>query len=398
VQALWSQKWRPLCSAGIYPFTGAKVEDFDPVFAELSRNSHDDPAILRQPDDYARPFFPAASQLVAAAEETLSKGDALAARDLFLRAGAIYKMARFPVNRSKLGHEAWDKGKAVHETASRLLDPPRLAVDIPFTHGDASAGDLDAAIPAYLRVPSGLKPVDGWPVVLVICGLDSFRTDQIPRTQILADHGYATLTFEIPGTGDCPAAPNDPTSPDRLMSSIIDWVAANAPAYEFDQRKIIARGVSTGGYYAFRLAHTHANRLLAAVGQGGGSHHMFDAEWIGAQNQMEYAFNLADALAHKFGYRHADPATAIAQYVAEARKFSLTDCGVLEAPNCKLLVINGMEDSIFPIEDSISVATHGEDTDLVVLGSRPHMGGPGAEDIIYEWIDQVAGRPSRSPS
>jgi hypothetical protein len=45
---------------------------------------------------------------------------------------------------------------------------------------------------------------------------------------------------------------------------------------------VLARGISTGGSYAFRIAHTHANRLFAVVTQGGGCHHMFDAEWIGA--------------------------------------------------------------------------------------------------------------------
>ncbi len=39
-------------------------------------------------------------------------------------------------------------------------------------------------------------------------------------------------------------------------------------------------------------------------------------EWIGAQNQLEYPFALAGALAYKFGYRRADPATTVAQHAA----------------------------------------------------------------------------------
>ena len=61
------------------------------------------------------------------------------------------------------------------------------------------------------------------------------------------------------------------------MSSVIDWVGANASDYGFDPDRIIARGISTGGYYAFRVAHTHAHRLFAVVAQGGGCHHMFDS-------------------------------------------------------------------------------------------------------------------------
>lgn len=72
---------------------------------------------------------------------------------------------------------------------------------------------------------------------------------------------------------------------------------------------------------------------------------MFDPDWISAQNQMEYPFALADALAYKFGYREADSADAIARYRAEASRFSLLDTGVLATPTCRLLAVNGMEDS-----------------------------------------------------
>ncbi|MTD55570.1 alpha/beta hydrolase family protein [Amycolatopsis pithecellobii] len=389
VSALWSHKWRAPCAAGIYPFTDGRVADFDPIFAELSKISADDPGILYRPDDYAKPFFPVADQLVAAAEEALSNGGRAEARDLFLRAAAVYRIARFPVNRSPLGQEAWENGKAAYQQGGRLLDPPSVPIDIPFTHADTAAGDLDTGIPAYLRLPQGERPADGWPVLLFICGLDAYRTDHTPRTQAHVDRGYAMISFEIPGTGDCPAAPNDPASPDRLMSSVLDWVAAHASEYGFNPGRILARGISTGGYYAFRIAHTHADRLFAVVAQGGGCHHMFDADWIGAQNQMEYPFALSDALAYKFGYRDPDPAVAVARYAAEARKFSLVDSGVLGMPACKLLVINGTEDSIFPIEDSIIVATQGRDKDLVARGGRGHMGNPGGEEVVYEWLDEV---------
>ena len=394
VSALWSQKWRGACAHGIYPFTDANVQDFDPIFAELIKISNDDTGILYRPDDYAKPFQPVAEQLVADAEKAQSNGSIAEAKDLFLRAAAVYRISRFPINRSAVSQQAWDKGKAAYERGGQLLDPPSVPVEIPFAHVDTAAGDLDVPIQAYLRLPTGDKPQNGWPVLLFVCGLDAYRTDHTPRTQLHVDHGCATLSFEIPGTGDCPAEPNDPMSPDRLMSSVIDWVVANASNYDFDQSRIIARGISTGGYYAFRIAHTHADRLFAVVAQGGGCHHMFDAEWIGAQNQMEYPFALSDALAYKFGYRDADPATAIARYTAEAKRFSLVDSGVLGTPTCKLLVIDGMEDSIFPIEDNFIVATQGDKKDLVARGNRGHMGNPGAEDILYAWIDDVlAGKP-----
>ncbi|TGD99650.1 alpha/beta hydrolase family protein [Methylobacterium nonmethylotrophicum] len=394
VSVLWSRKWRAPCAAGIYPFTDAHVADFGPIFAELIAVSGDDPAILYRPDDYAAPFLPAGRRLVDQAEDAASGGRTEEARDLFLRAAAVYRIARFPINRSPLGQGAWTKGKAAYEKAGALLDPPSTPVVIPFTHANASAGDTPVDIPAYLRLPKGSKPAAGWPVLLFICGLDAYRTDHTPRTQQHVERGFATLSFEIPGTGDCPAAPNDPSSPDRLMSSILDWVAANAAAYGFDPSRVVARGISTGGYYAFRIAHTHADRLLAVVAQGGGCHHMFDPVWIRAQDQMEYPFALAEALAYKFGYCDADPAAAVERYAAEGRKFSLVEAGIVGTPACRMLVINGMEDSIFPIEDSFIVATQGTGKDLVARGDRMHMGNPGTEEILYRWIDDaLAGRP-----
>jgi hypothetical protein len=391
VSALWSQKWRKPCAHGIYPFTDGNVEDFDPIFAELVRVSDDKPDILYRPDEYARPFFPLAEKLLTKAGQAEEKGDTAQARDLYLRAAAVYRIARFPINRSRVSQEAWERGKAAYVKGGQYLDPPSVPVEVPFTDVNESAGDRNTSIQAYLRLPAGKRPENGWPVLLFICGLDAYKTDHTPRTQRHVERGFATLSFEIPGTGDCPAASGDPFSPDRLMSSILDWVAANAANYSFDLTRIVARGISTGGYYAMRIAHTHAERLFAVVAQGGGCHHMFDPQWIRAQNQMEYPFALADAMAYKFGHRGADP---LQGYADDAAKFSLLDSGVLDRPSCRLLVINGMEDSIFPIEDSFIVGIRGDKKDLVARGNRQHMGNPGAEDILYNWIDHaVAGRP-----
>src|ERR1700712_3601589 len=45
------------------------------------------------------------------------------------------------------------------------------------------------------------------------------------------------------------------------------------------RRGVVALGVSCSRYYAMRIAHTHKDRLVGAVAQGGGCHYMFDPEW-----------------------------------------------------------------------------------------------------------------------
>ncbi|KAJ5729802.1 uncharacterized protein N7483_004310 [Penicillium malachiteum] len=341
---------------GIYPFVDGKVEDFQEIFDNLIEASGDDYNVFHDPDAYAAPFFPVA-------------------RDLYLRAAAVFRIARFPINRSPASHKAWQYGKEAYMAASPYLDPPNQQIAIPHTHQDASTGDGDT-IYSYLRVPSKIeKPEGGWPVILFICGLDAYRTDHTVRTQSHVDHGFACLSIEIPGTGDSPAAPGDPLSPDRQWSS----------EYSLDAKRVTVRGISTGGYFAMRIAHTHSNRLKAAVAQGGGSHHMFDETWIRAQNHMEYPFALADSLAAKFGF------FSVEEYINSnpRARFSLEENGILDMPCTRLLVINGMEDSIFPIEDMILLCRRGRTKDAQFIDGKGHMGNPGAEEIIYQWIDEV---------
>ncbi len=306
ISALWSQKWRAPCAAGIYPFDDAQVADFNPIFEYLAEATHDDPSILTRPDDYARSFMPMAGRLAGESETAESDSDTKRARDRFLRAAAVYRIARFPVNRSPVTQRAWELGKDAYIKGGAYLDPPNIPVDIPFAQANPQAGDTAVPIPAFLRIPRGQAPAEGWPVLLFVCGLDAYRTDNTSRVQEHTDRGFATVSFEIPGTGDCPAAPRDPASPNRLMSSVLDWVVDSADDLHLNPSRAVLRGISTGGYYAIRASHTHADRLFAVAQQGGGCHHMFDPSWIGAQNQMEYLFALADALAYKFGFRDGD--------------------------------------------------------------------------------------------
>lgn len=99
--------------------------------------------------------------------------------------------------------------------------------------------------------------------------------------------GCSVLILDIPGTGDCPAAPSDPLSPDRLWDSIFAWISDQD---EVDPSRVVVWGFSTGGYYALRVAHTHIGKLAGVVAHGGGCHHMFDPEWLDEVNHLEYPF------------------------------------------------------------------------------------------------------------
>lgn len=143
------------------------------------------------------------------------------------------------------------------------------------------------AIPVSVRIPSNAAPGTKFPTVLTIYGLDGHRLEHtMPSSHHMAN-GWASVAVEIPGTGDCPADANDPASPDRLWSSVLDWMR-DQPWVDAD--RIAAWGVSCGGYYAMRIAHTHKDFLRGVVAQGGGCHYMFDPEWLELTRHMEYPF------------------------------------------------------------------------------------------------------------
>ena len=101
------------------------------------------------------------------------------------------------------------------------------------------------------------------------------------------DRGIAMMVMEIPGTGDHPGDPKDPTSPDRVFDSVFVWIEEQ---HEIKKQQIALWGFSTGGLYATRVAHTHGKKLKGVVSLGGGTHWMFDEKWLDDIDKREYPF------------------------------------------------------------------------------------------------------------
>ena len=267
----------------------------------------------------------------------------------------------------------------VSDSSGSLMEHPIKEVLIPHKHKIQGEGDV---IPVnYLPVP-GASASNPSPLVMIITGLDGYRTELAVWQQGFRAKGIATIVGEIPGTGDSPAMKTDPTSPDRQYSSIIDWINAQK---EIDSKKIIVWGFSTGGYYALRLAHTHHDRIFASISLGGGAHHMFDREWLENVNKLEYPFDLANTLTYKFGYPDLE------SFIKEAPKFSLLNDGTLQKPCCKVLLVNGNDDEIFPIDDMFVALENGMPKLARMVKGKKHMGEPDSFFIILKWIYGVLG-------
>jgi dienelactone hydrolase len=131
----------------------------------------------------------------------------------------------------------------------------------------------------------------------------------------------------------------------------LDWIKAQP---EFNHRKVIAWGLSAGGYYAIRLAHTHAGRLAGAVGHGAGTHHYIGAEWLKEVDHHEYPFDLTKGYLDKYGYSSWEELLEKCQ-----KEYSLVENGIVNMKSCRLLLMNGVQDGLMPIEDSMLLMEYG---------------------------------------
>lgn len=248
--------------------------------------------------------------------------------------------------------------------------------EIRVPHVNAVPGE-GPIIPVYACIPASTTPS---PVVVLWTGLDGYRTELCVWAPGFARLGIATIVLEIPGTGDCPGLPSDPSSGDRVLSSLTTWIRSN-PA--LDASRHVVWAFSTGAYHAIRAAHVEPPLATGFVALGGGCHHMFDPEWLGASLSLEYPFDLPHALAVKFGY--GDDYESFRNDAR--RKFSLLEDGTLNKPRCaRLLLVNGVEDQIFPIDDYVLALERGAPKEARLVPGRRHMGEPEAFLLILPWI------------
>ncbi|KAK0610711.1 yellowish-green 1-like protein [Bombardia bombarda] len=375
-EKLWETKWKAPCAMGIYPFMFGSIKDFEPVAQAIIKKG------LKEPydwDEYAEMFFPKAEELSRIAEEAEEAGEREKASEYYLRSAAVYRISRFPAPRSERQRYAWRVGTETFYKGAALMEHPIKQVLVPHRHGLLSEG---ATIPVNFLLPPSASPSTPCPLVLIFTGLDGYRTELAVWQRGWLDKGVGTIVVEIPGTGDSPAAASDPLSPDREWSSLLDWIDAQEA---IDSKRIIVWGFSTGGYYALRVAHTHANRLMGSVSLGGGAHFMFDRAWLEHVNRLEYPFDLADTLAYKFGYSDLE------SFIKEADKFSLLRDGTLEKDCCKVLLVNGNDDEIFPIDDMFVALEHGRPKEARMVKGKKHMGEPDSFFIILRWIHGLLG-------
>ncbi|KZL79764.1 pigment biosynthesis protein ayg1 [Colletotrichum incanum] len=186
-----------------------------------------------------------------------------------------------------------------------------------------------------------------WPAVLLLISLDSYRPDfTIIYNELPSDERAV-----IPGTADCSADSADPESPDRLWSSMSQWMERDS---RFDMSHLLCLGLRTGGYYAIRIAHKQKDRLLGSIAEDG-------------RPRVPVSTLAGIAMKNEFG--------SVQRYKEGVqRKFSLLELGVIQKPSTILLLLNGTLDGLMPVEDSLTLFAYGSPKEARFSPNALHMG------------------------
>ncbi len=324
-----------------------------------------------EPEPWAAAWLATAAEFAARAETAQRAGDAQAERDAWYQAYLFAFMGRYPVPNHAAKDAAYEIQREYFLKAGALNDPPVERVEVPFAGREGEG----ATVAFYVARPQG---VSNPPVVITWGGIDSWKEEVLVGSEQFWARGIATILIDMPGTGEAPVV----AGPDaeRLWDPVFDWIAA----HDYDERRVAVFGGSFGGYWATKLAHTHRDRLAAAVNWGGGIHLTFTPEWQAkSRNASSYLMDLPGARARMFG------GTTFEEYVARCPELSLLDQGVLDLPCCPLLMLNGKDDLQNASQDLLLALEHG-DPKTVRLYPGGHMGNdmPGIRKVIAGWLGE----------
>jgi len=354
------------------PFEAARPEDVEAVLAELQSLDR---------DHWADVWCRKGLDHEARGDVLEAAGDP-AAGEAFYLAFNYCRIGRYPVASTSGKREAYRHSVRLFRKAAAYFDVPLEILEVPFEGG---------VLMGYLQIPPGLmRP----PVVMHWGGVDGWKEDRQRNSRILHRHGLATLTVDMPGVGECPVAYRD-LNAERVFSALIDHLAQRG---DVDGGRIGVWGGSFGGYWAAKLAFVEAQRISAAVIQGGNVHYGFQREWLepaltkNAETYLLGPSSLLDARSWVLG------AGSLQEVLEVAPALSLKAQGLLEKPSAPLLAVNGKLDDQAPIEDVYILLEYGNPKEARVYPEGRHMGRtPGMKEsviaeMIATWIAQKLAR------
>jgi pimeloyl-ACP methyl ester carboxylesterase len=412
------------------PYGGCDAAEFLTAIAAINP---------RYPQTWADAWSHAAQEAESMAEEALSRGDVVAARDGFLRASSYTRASGYLyINGPTLEThhpQAFAISKKVQSLFRRalpFLDCDVHVVDIPYVVDTKSdiTGVKEVQLPGYLYLPNAQHrlPDGKIPVLLNTGGADSVQ-EELYYIHPQGGHarGYAVLTFEGPGQGIGLREYGLHMRPDWevVTSKVLDWLEGYSATLkrevgiELDLDRIAVAGASMGGYYALRAAKDPRIKACVAVDPfydmwDFGTKHisgLFMSAWTGGWIGDDWVDRIIRlGMRTNFQLRWEVGVTAAfwgiespAMILKEMSKYTLKD-GYLDKVQCPVLVTGAGKSLYFDTEEHTMKVFDGlghldERWRRVWMPSRPEEGGLqakiGAFGLVnmkaYGFLDEVFG-------
>lgn len=339
--------WGPRFTAN-----GVTAGDFERITGQLERWA-----------DWCAAWSVVAGEHEQLGRDALAAGHRRSAGAHLSRAAVYYHFAKF------LFIEDPGQMRSAHMAAVRCLNdalpylvPPGRRIEIPFD-GSRMVG--------VLRLPAGPGPDQGWPVVIMIPGLDSAKEELQATEELFLERGLATFSVDGPGQGE--AEYDLAIRPDWEVpgAAIIDRLTAQPG---LDAARIGVWGVSLGGYYAPRVA-SGDQRVRACVALAGPFD--FATGWPQRPALTREAFRV----------RSKSPD----QESARALAGQLTLAGRAELIRCPLLAVTGQQDRLIPWQQAQRLVEEaGGPAELLLLEQGNHGCANLAPFHRYRTADWVA--------
>jgi esterase FrsA len=342
---------------GAYPALG--IQPVDAVDALGRIHSRD-------PDEWAAAWSAVSDGYVAKAKAAPYPKEA---DTNFVRAWRLYYFGQWPAPTSAGKQAAYQRAIDAYLEHARYFDPPLEVVRIPYEGKE---------IVGYLRLPANANRLV--PLVLAISGLDS-RKETVAETYAAAlPEGIGFFAVDSPGTGQAPRKADE--SADQMYSRVLDYLATRP---EIDKDRILVHGQSFGAYWAAKLAHTEARRLVGAVTQSPPIHRTFQPDFFrGRMYTREYLFDLLPASLFVYGMKSAD------ELITLLPKMSLQAQRLLDKPSAPILVVGGTRDTQVPIEDlELLINSGSEPREAWINPAGGHMGrtaGTWPDPVIFRKV------------
>jgi dienelactone hydrolase len=303
---------------GSYPLIGLDPADVRDALAPLR---------TRDPDEWAASWSRVADRYMADAAAHPEKADAD-----YVRAWRLYYFAQWPVPSSPGKQAAYRHALDAYALHAAHLDPKLETVHIPFEGKE---------IIGYLRLPT--EASGPAPLILAISGLDSRKETVAETYNAILPAGIGYFAVDSPGTGQAPIKVS-PTA-DRMFSAVLDYLATRP---EIDSHRIIAHGVSFGGYWATKLALTEHGRLLGVVAQSPPVDTALHADFLRTNllGNREYLFDVVPAFLNV-----VEGGDTVDKLAEAFPRLSLVAQGLIGKPTGPMLIVGGAKDTQVPISD-----------------------------------------------